>query len=290
MKRILFMLLALMFGVRFLMAEPLTLEQAGNVLQKGTLEIGLADMAYQTDQTKFTDAGGNVIATLTNTATIVPLYARYAITPKIEATINVPYSSISYKEQPTGGTSTSYSDSGLSDPTIMGKYSLELGSGWEGAAAAAFTLPEGAQSKQFPGIGGVFQQGTNIKPILAARKMFGEFAFNANVSYNIEGSFTDEYSVKQAPGNVMSAGIGAERAWKGINWIGEFVYNNLEQSSVAGVAQKNSAGSQMDVVVGGRYNYKNFKTKLGVDVSLGDETYRTYDYRVIAGVTYLWTI
>ena len=287
MKKLLLMLLVLMFGVRYLAAEPLTLEQAGNVLDKGKLELGLADVAYQTDESKFTDSGGNVLATITNTATIVPFYARFAFTSHLEAALNVPYSSVSYEEKPTGGTKTSYSDEGLADPTIMGKYSVGLGSEWDLALAASFTLPEGAQSKVFP-MGGVFQQGTNIKPLVAVRKKINdETALNLNVSYNVEGSFTDEYKVKEAPGNVLSAGIGAERSLIGINWIGEFIYNNLEQSSFAGVVQKKSDGSQMDLVLGLRYNYGHLKTKLGVDISLGDETYRTYDYRVIAGLSFV---
>ena len=32
------------------------------------------------------------------------------------------------------------------------------------------------------------------------------------------------------------------------------------------------------------------KTKIGLVLALGDEKYRTYDYRIIAGLTYLWKI
>ena len=72
-----------------------------------------------------------------------------------------------------------------------------------------------------------------------------------------------------------------------VNWIGEFIYDSLSESSSAGVTQSGSSGGRMELVLGGRYNTGDLKTKLGVGLSLGDEKYRAYDYRIIAGVTYL---
>ena len=113
---------------------------------------------------------------------------------------------------------------------------------------------------------------------------------NVNLSYDLKGSYTDENSVDQKPGNVLGLGVGAEKMYYGINWGAEFLYNSLSTSSSAGVTQTGSDGSQMDLVLGGRYNKGNLKTKLGLDLSLGDETYRQYDYKILAAVTYLLNI
>jgi hypothetical protein len=270
----------------FLLAEPLVLEQAGNVLKPKKLEIGLADIAYQTDETKITDTAGTVVMKLTNSATVTPLYARYAFTPAIEGLLKLPYSSVSSKTEITGGAATSASDSGLADPTLSGKYSFAA-KGWDLAAAAAITIPMGKESTTLPSS---FKQGMNIKPLLAARKEFGKVTMNANLSYKMTGEYTDENKIKQNPCEIISVGVGAEypcRMVSGITCIGEFVYNSFSDAAVAGVTQAGSSGSQMDLLLGGRYDKGNIKTKLGLDLSLGDEKYRAYDYKIVAGVTYL---
>jgi hypothetical protein len=269
----------------WLAAEPLVLEQAGNVLKQGTLEAGLADISYQTDETKITDSAGDVAYTITRTVFNVPLYARYAFTPSIEAFLNIPYSSVSQKTELTGS-SSSESDAGLADPTVAGKYSFAFKS-WDLAAAAFFTLPAGKDSTDMPSS---FKRGLAIKPLLAARKGFGDLTFNANLSYTLNSEYTDENDVKQKYGDVLNLGAGVEYPVKNISGlllIGEAFYNSLGEAKSAGEAQSGTSGSQYDIVIGGRYNTGNWKTKLGLDLSLGEEKYRAYDYRIIAGVSYL---
>ena len=286
MRGILLLFVILTFGVTFLMAEPLVLEQAGNVLQPGTLEAGLSEFTYQIGSSKLTDAAGSVTDKQTNTAFIFPFYARYAFSPAIEAALDVPYFSVSKKDEPAGGTTQIFSDSGLADPTLTGKYSFGY-NGWDIAAGAALGVPGGKQSATLPS---AFRQGFNVKPLIAARKAYGTTTLNVNVSYNLTGEYTDENNIKQDPGDVLSAGIGAEIATPDIDMIAEFIFNNIFESSAAGVSAANSAGSQMDFVFGWRYNTGNTKTKFGVDVALGDQYYRTYDYRVLCAATYLWKI
>jgi hypothetical protein len=213
------------------------------------------------------------------------LSTRAAFTPVIEGLLTLPYNSVDSKTEITGGTAVDTSDSGLADPTLAGKYSFVY-KGWDLAGVAAFTIPMGKESTKLPSS---FKQGFNIKPFLAARKAFGKITMNANLSYNITGEYTDESKIKQNPGDVLGAGIGAEFLCPKtrINWCGEFIYNSLSESSIEGATQSGSSGSQIGLVLGGRYDFGNWKTKLGVDVQLGDEKYRAYDYRVIAGITYL---
>ena len=158
---------------------------------------------------------------------------------------------------------------------------------WNVAGKLSLSLTTGASSTKLPGI---FKQGMDITPLFAATKDVGPCVLNVNLSYDIKGSFTDENSVKQQPGSVLSLGVGAEKMYAGINWGAELIYNSLSTSKVNDVTQTGSDGSQTDLVLGGRYNSGNWKTKLGVDLSLGSEEYRVFDYRVIAAVTYLINI
>ncbi len=287
MRGILLSFVFLIFGTASsLLAEPLVLEQAGNVLKQGTLEAGMADLAYQIGSSNVTDVSGNVTNKITNTAFIFPLYARYAFSPVIEASLEAPYSSVSLKEEPAGGMSQIFSDSGLGDPTLTGKYSFVL-KGWDLAAAAAFRIPEGKQSSTLPSS---FRQGFNVKPLVAARKVYGFTTLNLNVSYDLAGAYTDENNVRQEPADVLSGGIGAEIDSPDVDLIAEFIYNSISRSSTTGINATNNPGSQMDFVFGWRHIIGNIKTKFGVDIALGDQIYRTYDYRVLIGITYLWKI
>jgi hypothetical protein len=286
MRRLFIGCLVAAVSVAAAVAEPLVLEQASQVVSKGFLEVGLAEITYQSDETKITNDAGTVLNTITRTALDAPVFARYGITPNIEASLSLPYRSLSSKNEAAGGTSVSESDAGLADPTIAGKYSFTY-KGWNLAAATAITIAAGKESTKLPA---EFKRSLAIKPLFAAQKQVGCMLLNSNIAYAINAEFTDENSVKQQYGNVLSLGIGTEYALKkyeGVTVIGEILYNSLGESKSAGVAQDGTAGSQYGIALGGRYDKGDWKTKLGLDLSLGEEKYRAYDYRIIAGVTYL---
>ena len=163
MRRILLLCCFCIAQTAFLQAEPLVLEKGGNVLTPKTLEVGLADIAYQVDETQLTDAAGTVVYKLTNTALVTPLYARYAFTPKIESFLKIPYSSLNSKGEPTGAASTTTSDSGLADAALGGKYSF-MCKGWDMSGALAMSIPMGKTSTSMPSS---FKQGFNVKPLIA---------------------------------------------------------------------------------------------------------------------------
>ncbi len=268
-----------------LLAAPLVLEQAGNVLKEGVLETGFTDISYQSDETKITNSAGATVYTLTRTAFSVPVFARYAFTPALETSIEIPCSSVSSKSE-SAGASTSASDSGIADLAFAGKYSFAF-NGWDLAAGAAFSVPTGKESTKVPSS---FKRGFNIKPLVAARKEMGCIFINANLSYAMNGEYTDENKVKQKFGDVLSLGAGAEypvTSIAGLTLIGEAVFNSLAESKIAGAAQSGTSGSQYGLILGGSYAKGDLKTKLGFDLSLGEEKYRSYDYRIIAGATYL---
>jgi len=286
MRRLLLCVAVFVAQTGFLFAEPLVLEQADNVLAPKTAEVGLADIAYQYDQAKITDNSGNTVNTLTNTAIIVPLFARYAVNPKLECKVSIPYTSLNNKSEPTGGASITATDAGLSDQTIGAKYKL-YDNIWKISGAADINVPLGQKSST---ITSGFRNGLNIKPAVLVSREWKKLRWNFNLAYDYKSEYSDENSVKQKLGDELSAGIGAEYDYakvKGLTVIAEFIYDSLQSATSAGSTVSGSSGSRMDGVIGARFNKGNIKTKLGLDISLGDEKYRLYDYKIIAGITYL---
>jgi len=265
------------------LAEPLTLDQAKNVLKPGVLEIGLGDADYQANVTEFNDG-----SKLTDVATIFSLYARYSLSEVVEGSIKVPYLSLSSKSENSTGSATT-SDSGLADPSVAFQY-LICDCGWESAVRLGISVPMGKQSDKFTQN---FRNGFNMKPEFIMSKDFEKYMVNLNLSYDLTGEYEDASAAKtkQNPGDIISLGAGVEYPrWKNTSLTGELVYNSILEASSAGTAVSGTAGSQMDVIVGVRYNKDSLRTKLGLDLSFGDEKFRDYDYKVIAGVTYLLNI
>lgn len=292
MRKTVVVMAVLAFGLSFAVAEPLMLEQAGTVNEKGMLEMGLGDISYQTDLVTLLNPAGIEVSKLTNTSTVFSLYSRYAFSEKIECTLNIPYLMLSSKQEPVGGAATTTDDAGLGDVQASAKYSFDQCGrcGWLTAAGLALSLPTGKQSTKFPES---FRNGLNMKPSFMASKGLGKYSANINLSYEITAEYEDasDFKTKQDPGDVLSAGVGLEYPKsERTSFIGEFVYKSLSESKSAGAAVSGSSGSQMDLVCGLRHNRAGLKTKIGLVLALGDEKYRTYDYKIIAGLTYLWKI
>ena len=286
MRRLLLCLAVLAASAGMLLAEPLVLEQADPVLAPKTVEVGLSEIDYNYDKAIITDSSGNTVTTLTNTALIVPAFARYAVNSKLECKAAIPYSSLSNKSEPASGTATTTTDAGMADPTIGAKYKI-----YEGmckiSAAADINVPLGQKSTK---IASAFLNGWNIKPGILASKEWKKLRWNLNVTYNYKGEYTDENSTKQKPGDELAAGVGAEydcTKVHGLTFIAEAVYDSLQSAKSAGSTVSGSSGARMDGIIGARWNKGNIKTKLGLDLSLGDEKYRAYDYKILAGITYL---
>jgi|GEM_PF-2591859 len=294
MKKIISSLVAVVVLTSGLFAQPLLLEQATNVVPQKTLEVGIDNLTYQSDLTEIT---GTTIK-LTDTALIVPVIARYGVTNDIEAMLTIPYMSLSQKIEIAGNSATT-EDAQLADIHIAGKKSMVLSNGWNLAGMLDLSLPTGSQSDKFTA---EFRNGMNIKPLVAASKNFSnvplakELTFNANLSYNLTGEYEPKSSgTKFDPADVVEIGVGAESPCvlvNGLNRILELNYRTLSEQKVAGTAITGTSGSQMDLVIGARYTFLSglLKSKLGFVLALGDEKYRTYDYKIVAGVTYLWKI
>jgi len=272
----------LVVAATLLNAEPLVLRQATNVLDKSTLELGIGNFTYQSDETKFLNSSGaETSATYTKTGTLIPVFARYGFTRTVEGTLLIPYRSSVIKNEQSG-TSLTAADSGLGDVDAGIKVNV-LDSEWKAGVGGNISLPVGDKK---------FREGFAIAPLVAVSRSYKEITFNANLSYAISGEYEaeDAEKTKTDPADILTFGIGAEypvKAYKGLNAIGEFIYQNLTETVKAGVSQSGTAGSRMDLALGARYNAGSLKTTVGLLCALGDEKYRDYDYKLLFGLTYL---
>lgn len=260
-----------------LAAEPLILEQPEKAQGPGTLELGLGDIIYQNDAVKLTDSAGTVVSDYSVTATVVPVTARLALNDVYEVSLAVPYNSVSSNQS-----GASVSNSAMADASAGIKYTVRDGETVKSGFGLALSLPTGDKK---------FREGMNIRPFYAYKLTNGRKAWLFNLAYNMTGDYNDVNDVKSSPGDILSAGIGIEKyRTENFTWITEFLFSSIGASSFNSASQTDSSGSRMDWSLGARYNTGDWKTKLGVVLALGDEAYRTYDYKVVAGVTYLLKI
>ena len=284
MKKFLALTAVLLSGAAsFISAEPLVLEKAGSTIGANVIELGLTDINYRHDYTIFVDDAGNELSKLTSSSLSAPLFCSYGVTDRIEAFLQMPYVSAATKSE-AGGSSSTDSKAYLADQVIGGKISL-LDGDYKFGAGLSLALPFGEKK---------YRAGYDITPLMALSRDLGAAVVNANLSYDLTAEYTDDSSqVKLNPGDVLSLGIGAEFACKkieSVSLLAEFLYSSIGQSSIAGTAQSGSSGSRMELDLGARYNRGSLKTKFGFGLSLGEEKFRSYDYRIIAGLTYLVNI
>jgi hypothetical protein len=280
MKKVLIFLGVIFVGTSIALSEPLLLEQADNVLQPKTFEFGLQDIAYQAliDQTQ--DISGNQVTILSRQSLSIPLYLKYAFNDKVETWISYPYTSIdaNFLKDRTG----------IFDPTL-GLKAVLSNTGLRIGAIAKVQVPWGEK---------YYREGTNFEPILALRTYSGNTAFNLNVGYNMTQKYTDNTSSLEIdPGDVFTVGFGIELLQgliepnqKGFAFISELIYRNISQSEIASVKVPGSEADQWDIDVGMRYNTGDFKTKLGLVFPAGNQEDRTYDMKVVGGLTMLFKL
>ncbi|MBN1823610.1 MAG: transporter [Endomicrobiales bacterium] len=265
--------------------EPLLLEQAQNLIGPDTLEAGVQSVEYSNDVTSLVDNSGNEVWKWTYTAMTIPVFARYAFNPLTEGFVSIPYQTLASKTEQSGGSSSSDSDSGLADPLFGVKY-LVMDEEIKIAVGTGLTVPIGKTSDKFPVS---FKKGVDLKPTFVLSRPVNNGMMHVNISYRMTGEFEDGTSqkTKHDPGDIVSIGAGYEYPYGALDLIGELYFKSFSESKIAGTAQSGSSGTQSEMAVGCNYYSGDIKMKFGLVLSLGEEKYRVFDYKILAGITYL---
>ena len=243
-------------------AEPLMLEQAGNVLEIGSLRVGADDAYYSHDLTIIENAAGVEVSRINNNNIVVPLHLRYAFNSCLEGVVNLPYVSSTIKQKNVGYAETKNSIKGLGDLSLGAKCNILKDDEFRVSLLGIFELPTGAAD---------IKQGLNIEPGVAVTKALGVMQITGNAKYNMTGEYTDSTDIKHNFGDITTLGLGAEYPIGSFSVIGEIIYETFGDEKTGGLTVADSGGSRTDFVVGSRHNGETVGLELGVAIALGDE-------------------
>lgn len=265
-------------------AEPIVLQQAGNVLKPGELEAGI-DFYYGYET--YTISG--VTGEYKNTAWSAMLALKYALMDALEVKVGVPYSSWNISGAGTG------SNNGLSSILAGAKLcfvkgdQLSFGLGVDTeipVTSADKSVGEGMQVLIRGGFMTYQAHGFNIVPLAMMDYKSDPFLIHVNLGYKLAGAYTTT-AIEIKPASFFIYAFGAELPLKDtpLTLLGEFAGTFFGKATVAGVEQADTNGTTYDFTPGIRFNSDTLKAKLGVSIALGDATYRTYDWKIISGVS-----
>lgn len=263
-----------------LLAEPLVTEKA-TTLKSKNCEVEL-NATYGYDRWTYEEIPD---VEYSRWSIKTPLEVRYGILNNLEGLLEIPF--ISWKRTvDMVGSSDSESESGLGQIGIGGKYNFyasEKTSTWL-ALAFKTELPTGDVEKRLG-------QGLNYGIEFLGTEIRKPYRGNINLGYIIKTEFTDESTGTERDidlGDPIFYNIAFEYLLKDYSFVGELAGTSFKRSKIDGVKQADTNGSTLDLVVGLAYAKTPFKLKGGVAIAVGDETYRTHDWKIILGSSYIF--
>jgi len=263
-----------------LLAEPLVTEKA-TTLKSKNCEVEL-NATYGYDKWTYDEIPDVEYSRWTIKT---PLEVRYGILDDLEGLLEVPF--ISWKRTvDMVGSSDSESESGFGQIGIGGKYNFyasEKTSTWL-ALAFKTELPTGDVDK---GLG----QGLNYVIEFLGTEIRKPYRGSINLGYIIRTEFTDESTGTERDidlGDPIFYNIAFEYLLRDYSFVGELAGTSFNKSKIQGVKQAETNGSTLDLVIGLAYGKNPLKLKGGVAVAVGDETYRTHDWKIILGSSYIF--
>ncbi|MCB4757699.1 MAG: hypothetical protein LHV69_11835, partial [Elusimicrobia bacterium] len=172
---------------------------------------------------------------------------------------------------------TSQSESGLGDISAGLKYGIGTIRGWDGGALISFDLPTGDADKSLG-------KGLNVRPTMLASRQYGNWPVDVNLGYSLTGEYKVN-RVKINPGDVITYGVSGGYNWNRWTFLTEVRGETFGTEKQAGQKINGSGGTRIDWTPGVRYQWKSLKAKAGVNVSLGEESSRLYDWQAFVGLS-----
>lgn len=263
-----------------LMAEPLVTEKA-TTLKSKSCEVEL-NATYSYDKWTYDEIPDVEYSRWTIRT---PLEIRYGMLDNLEGLLGVPF--ISWERTiDMADSSDSVSESGFGQIAIGGKYNFYTPKKTSTWLALAFKteLPTGDVDK---GLG----QGLNYVIEFLGTEIRKPWRGNINLGYVIKTEFTQESTGTERdidPGDPIFYNFAFEYLLKDYSFVGELAGTSFNKSKIQGVKQAETNGSTLDLIIGLAYGKNPIKLKGGVAIAVGDETYRTYDWKIILGSSYIF--
>lgn len=282
-KKIMVVIVGLVLMPGFLLAEPITMEQATIINNPEEIEVGI-DFNYAYD--KWTIEG--VTGERTRSDLSIPLLFRYTYDESTESKVIIPYRILK-------GTTIGLSDNsvkGLGTIVVSGKGSFSNDAKKDFISSGLIIdleIPTGGATKVLRE-GGNISEGFNVGFTIAMDKTLSEsFISRFNFGYKYRGKYTNVNDAKISPSGVLFSGVEGELSLSDFfTALCEIKGMSFGNYKLGDIEQTGTGGSTWDIIPALRFQSENIKAKFGIDFNIGEATYRPYSYKIIAGISYVF--
>jgi len=273
-----FLLLSVSIGF---FAQPLTLEQGTNVLKTHTLELGI-DGSYGYDKWTVKSIPGIEYIKTDITLSVI---GRYATDDNTEFAFSVPYKMLSGSTTGTGNDSAG----GLSDVSLLLKSMVMPYEKGGLSLGVLLDIPTG-NSKAFISEGANLGGGLGVGVLVATSRRFGEhFTFGVNGQLKYRGRYINSTDSEIQESPLWFLGFDGQLALgKNLSLIAEAKWTYFNDYKIGGIEQDGTSGNTFNTVYGLRLDTEKFRLKAGVDLSMGDPTFREFSYKVFGTVSFIF--
>lgn len=293
MKRTIAVSLAVMTFNSWAMAEPVFMPQATSVVKQKQLETGV-DVQYGYQKSELENSVGT---TFLNRVLVVPVWARYGLLDTLETHLTVPI--VHAIDSSEGISSFHNEDGGLGNMQVGAKWNF-MNAPMPLAVGLDLDLPTANTSNNTAALGQRYnhqvEQGFNGHLFLSGdTPTYAEMLTgHVMVGYMNTATYTTATGTRFNPSDLMTFGASLDldmKKWvNGLMMSGEMVGNTaLTHSRTNSTIDGNhDMGQVLEVGPALRYQMGAWRTKAGVLFDAGPATYRAYNYRLLAGVSYLF--
>jgi hypothetical protein len=285
-KKMVLAVVCLVAFVGYISAEPIVLQQAENTIDANKLEVGVGAIYGRETWTV-----EGITGDFWRTDISVPLLLKYGVSGNLETKLVIPYTS--YASSAAG---VETKNTGLGQILWGTKYNFindkEIGLGIsagvdvELAANAESNLGEGSHILIRGGT--IPSSGLNVAAYGILSQKFNPLVFHVNLGYKYTNKYTVS-SVDYNTGEIIVYGVAAEYSLGGgLTVDGEVVATSFGKNTVSNLEMPETNGTTLDTVIGVTYKDKDMKITLGAPIAIGSATYRSYDYKIISGISFLF--
>jgi len=267
--------------VSYACAEPFLLNQAQNVLTSGEVEIGAnfsySEFKYYNDLKIWTQ----------DTQKHIPVLLKWGMSDYVELAVSLDLYSY-WKSAKTDQPDVKYVDLGMGNINVKYNFCSELGEVPSIAIGVIVDIPVTNSMKNLATTSNFWPIGINFGPFIVISKEIEPIILNLNFGYKVTNRYRNMNDISINPVDYIFYGIGAELPIDFINIVTE-VYGtqNTSKLKIDNAVQENYRAETLDLSTAIRCKIDNFKIKFGLVLSISDVNYKSYDWQIVSGISYI---
>ncbi|MEK6646519.1 MAG: hypothetical protein AABY84_07590 [Candidatus Firestonebacteria bacterium] len=282
-------IITLIFGYSLVWAEPFVLQQAQNVLTSGEIEIG-ADFSYSEfayyKEYKLSKTSDILTKLWTqDTQKHIPVLLKWGMSDYVELAVSLDAYSY-WKSVAIGQPDVKYIDIGNGNINIKYNFCTELGEVPSIAIGTIFDIPTTNSMRNPATASDYWSIGINFGPFIAISKEIEPIILNLNFGYKITNRYRNVDDKSINPVDYIFYGIGAELPIDFIDIVTE-AYGTHYTNKVKTESEVNDVykPTTLDLITALRCKIDNFKIKFGLVISISDVNYKSYDWKIVSGIS-----